>query len=66
MMNTITREDLITRADFYEDVAMILSRGEFIRLFGCEPHDPLDFDYSFNKVTWNQSLEFAYQAYLEG
>lgn len=66
MMNTIAREDLITRADFYENVAMNLSRGEFIRFFGCEPCDPLDFDYSFDNVKWNQSLEFAYQAYLEG
>ena len=65
MMNTIAREDLITRADFYENVAMSLNRDEFIRFFGCEPHDPLDFDYSFDNVEWNQSLEFAYQAYLE-
>lgn len=50
----------MSREEFYEMVAMALTREEFIRQFDCEPLDPMDFDYSFKKVHWNQALEFGY------
>lgn len=50
----------MSREEFYEMAAMALTCEEFIRQFGCEPLDPMDFDYSFDKVHWNQALEFGY------
>lgn len=55
----------MTRKEFYEELVSNLSESEFIRLFGCRPHDIMDFDYSFDNVEWNMALEYAYNDYID-
>lgn len=51
----------MSRAEFYEMAVYSLTREQFKKEFGCEPLDIMDFDYSFDKVQWNQALEFGYE-----
>lgn len=55
----------MTRKEFYEELVSNLSESEFVQIFGCRPHDIMDFDYSFDNVEWNQALESAYNLCID-
>ena len=54
------------RKEFYEMVVGALRDDEFERIFGEKPVDIMDFDYNFDKVHWNQNLEYAYNDFIAG
>lgn len=47
----------MTREEYYEMAKGVLSREEFIKMFGIEPVD-------FQDLTWNYNLETAYNEFL--
>ena len=51
---------LMTREEFYEECVNALTAAEFYTLFGVDPLDIWDWNYSFDKVKWNYALEYAY------
>jgi hypothetical protein len=56
--------EIMTREAFYAELVYNLSEEDFTRMFGCRPHDIMDFDYDFNTVKWNMALECAYNDYI--
>lgn len=54
----------MTRQDYYENLVYSLTHDQFVTYFGEKPLDIWGFDYSFDKVHWNENLEYAYQEYL--
>ncbi len=55
---------MTTRAEFYEVAVENMTETEFFRMFGVHPLDIMDFDYDFDNVTWNASLEYYYNNYI--
>ena len=55
----------ITRAEFYEELVICLTPEDFKTLYGVEPLDIWSFDYSFDRVKWNQEMEFSYNVYCQ-
>jgi len=54
----------MTREMYYEMLVTSMSADRFYQYFGEYPVDIQDFDYSFDKVHWNMSFEYAYNEYL--
>ena len=55
---------MMSRKDFYEMCFESMGADEMENYFGVVVSDPRDFDYDFDRVQWNMSLEYAYNEYM--